>query len=331
MTQDLNVPVAAEPATRWGETRFFGCYAPADDVGIYVHAGRFRQDRGLWWVHLAVYLPDGSMLVDRSWGRDAGPEVVRTGCFELRQEGDGFRSRFDGAGELTTLTELTRSPRGAGAGLARVRWEVRFVDLGPLWDLYAVEGGHAKEEFAGDSHSQRTFSTDGSLEVDGDTYSLRGVGWRDHSSGVRAWSGYGGHQAIWGVFDDRWIHALTMLAPDGSRRPPLGRVFHRDGRRSELESFAMETISDLECGPRAGTLHVKARGETAVDIDYEIRHLLPITINDDGDNLNGIDWESPAYSAVLGEGVARLTLPDGSVGHAFLERGIPRDDLTDLG
>ena len=93
----------------------------------------------------------------------------------------------------------------------------------------------------------------------------------------------------------------------------------------------METISDRECGPRTGTLQLKARGETAVDIDYEIRHLLPITINDDGDNLNGIDWESPVYSAVLAEGVARLTLPDGSVGHAFLERGIPRSDLTDLG
>jgi hypothetical protein len=325
---DLNVPVPPDPQERWGETRFFGCYAPADDVGIYVHAGRFRKDRALWWVHLAAFLPDGAIVVHRSCGRDAGREVVQTGPFELSQMSDGFESVFDGAGEITTISELARSPRGAGSGLTPLRWRVRFADLGPLWDLYARDGDQAKEEFAGDTHSQRTFSTDGSLTVDGKTYSLAGVGWRDHSSGVRAWASYGGHQAIWGVFEDRWIHALTMIAPDGTPRPPLGRLFDGDGRQLELASFGMETIGDRHCGPRAGTLRLEARGEAPLDITYEIRHLLPITINDDGDNLNGVDWEGSAYSAVLGEGLARLTLPDGSVGHAFLERGIPRDDLA---
>lgn len=127
---DLNVPTTKPDVEKWGETRFFGAYDADRNTGIYVHAGRFRKDLGVWWVHLAAFLPDGRIVVDRSWGEDVDRAVVRTGAFELTQLDDGFQTIYNGVGQLTSTQALAAGPQGSGADLARLRWSVRFTDFG---------------------------------------------------------------------------------------------------------------------------------------------------------------------------------------------------------
>jgi hypothetical protein len=62
--------VATDHETKnWSETRWLGSWNPDEGVGFYLHAGRFRHDVDLWWVQSVVYLPEGKLAVDRSWGR----------------------------------------------------------------------------------------------------------------------------------------------------------------------------------------------------------------------------------------------------------------------
>jgi hypothetical protein len=42
----------------------------------------------------------------------------------------------------------------------------------------------------------------------------------------------------------------------------------------------------------------------------------------------GIDWETGSPAMVVMEGIAKVTAPDGTVGHAFFERGSRRESLT---
>jgi hypothetical protein len=56
-------------------------------------------------------------------------------------------------------------------------------------------------------------------------------------------------------------------------------------------------------------------------------HEVPVTITDNGDNVNGIDWDAELPSTVLQEGIARVTTHDGDVGYSMFERGRGRQDL----
>jgi hypothetical protein len=65
-----------------------------------------------------------------------------------------------------------------------------------------------------------------------------------------------------------------------------------------------------------------------LELRLELLHALPIMINDAGDNINGIDWETESPAMVVMEGIAKVTAPDGTAGHAFFERGSRRESLT---
>jgi hypothetical protein len=310
---------------KWSETRWSGCWNPDEGVGLYLHMGRFRKDLDMWWAQTVAYLPDRRLVVDRSFGRQPDDQAIRTGNFELAQKENGFISTFDGVAELTTTEELAAAPRGAGAPSASVSWEVEAEGSAPLWDLYAA--GESLGEAAGDSHVQQAYDTTGSLIVDGEKYSLDGVGYKDHSSGVRKWDGYGSHNFVVVHMPDWTGHLIAMNGPDGETLARSG-AFFRDGSEHRLESFEMPIMADALGGPKRHELTVKPVGGDEIALDVEVLHQCAITITDDGDNINGIDWEaSAAPVVVLGEGAARFTGPDGEVGYGFHERGILRDEL----
>jgi hypothetical protein len=55
--------------------------------------------------------------------------------------------------------------------------------------------------------------------------------------------------------------------------------------------------------------------------------MLPIMISEENENLNGIDWESPGNPVIVMEGIAKLTLEDGTVGYSFIESSARRNDI----
>jgi hypothetical protein len=308
---------------KWSETRWSGCWNPDDGVGLYLHMGRFRKELELWWVQKVAYLPDGKLVVERSFGRAPDDAHIRTGTFELAQKENGWTSTFDGGAQLTSIEALAAAPRGDGAPSARVKWELEAEGSAPVWDLYS--GGEALDEQAGDSHIQQSFKTSGTLEVDGETYSLDGVGYKDHSSGVRKWDGYEAHNFICVQMPDWTGHLIEMH--QGGKKVAIG-AFFRDGEEKRLESFEMPIATDAFGGPNSHELTVKPVGEDEIKLDVEIVHQCPITITDDGDNLNGIDWGATSEPIiVLMEGAARFTGPNGEVAYGYHERGVHRDSL----
>jgi hypothetical protein len=100
---------------------------------------------------------------------------------------------------------------------------------------------------------------------------------------------------------------------------------YRGGVGTPIESFDAPTLTDLDVpGPFECTVTL-ADGDV-LSFSAEQVHALPMTLTQDNDNINGIDWDAPRGVALV-EGISRLTFSDGRVGYAHLERSAHLDTL----
>ena len=323
-TPDLTVP-------RWGETRWHCCWSPKSGVGVYIHTGRFRKDLEMWWAHIAAFLPDGVLAVDRFWFRNRSTSGVRSDGLDLQMTTDGWQSTFDGVGELSSSTALSRASRGCAGPSVALRWDIKATAAAPIWDINAISDDgrqksstdHVREVAA--SHIQQASSTVGSLWVDGEELSLDGVGFKDHSSGPRSFSAWAGHRFMVAVMPDWIVHAFAVLHDNRTATEPIGVVM-ANGIAKPVKHFDVPVLTDAMGTQTEQTLVVS--GPTGpVSAQVEIVHALPISITEDNDNYNGIDWNTATDPMIMVESIVRLTGPDGTCGYGFLERSARQSAL----
>jgi hypothetical protein len=328
MSLDLNVRQPPADVPLWSETRFNGCWSPESGVGVYIHAGRFRRDLDLWWCQVVAYLPDGALCVNRLWGRNAALAGVQLAGLDLATTEEGWTSRFDGVGQLTSTAELARGPRGCSAPSRALQWDLAARPAAPVWDMYA--GGADGALAHADTHVQRGWHVNGTLSVDGQEYPIGGVGFNDHSSGPRDMSIWSGHRFVLIVHDEWTAHLGVMDDLDGVPQRPWG-AFFRNGEQHAIAGFSLEPLADASGGPTENKLSFEVSNGERFDFVAELIHALPMTITDDNDNINGIEWEIEGDPLVLIEGKARLTSADGTVVYCFFERSRHRHAVSRRG
>jgi hypothetical protein len=310
----------------WSETRWVGAWSPESDTGLWLHAGRCRQDLDLWWVQTNVYLPGDRLIVSRSWCRAGQDNLVLAGNARLRadEEFKRFSLTCDGAGEATTTAELTEKPRGAGIAVP-LRLELSGEAVAPPFDPF---GGHGGGEDWASRHMQQLYATTGTLCVEGRQLSLDGVGYIDHSSGPRSFADFGSHVFVNAVLPGSGIYAMTLRNLANEEVMVTGMVFA--GRtESRVITMDMPYFGDLSGGPHQFVLALECADGQMSSFDVEILHTLPVTMTDDNDNLNGIGWELTDDTLLLTECAARFTGADGTVGYGHIERSIRRNRLVD--
>jgi hypothetical protein len=309
----------------WNETRWHGCWNADQEVGLFLHVGRFRADLDMWWAQSVAYLPGRRLLVDRSWGRVPDKDGVRIGNLDISLAENGWSARFDGVGELTDIAALSSAPRGASAPMTRAHWQVEATPSAPVWNL--TEHVQGPVEFAGDLHIQQGHRTTGSLVVEGREYRLDGIGFSDHSTGVRDWEPWAGHRFMLAVLPSATIHVITVLAADGQIRGHHGVIFGADGTVTRTTAFQMSPFVSFVV-PEHVELTITPEGGEPLVLRAELAHAFPTCITEDNTNINGIDWKIDGDPVVLLVGLATVTMPDGTVGHAYLERCARRSALT---
>jgi hypothetical protein len=310
----------------WNETRWHTCWNAEQGVGLYLHLGRFRQDLDLWWAQIGAYLPDRQLCVDRLWGKNPAAAGATIGGLQIDISEDGWSSSFEGVGELTTIDALGQAPRGSSAPSRPMRWEVTATAAAPVWDMYAG-GGEERIAHAGDMHVQRAYETTGWLRIGSDEYRLDGVGWNDHSTGVRDLSPSWRYHSFLVLMAPEWTaHLISMGMADGEK--PLGAFFRRDGGREQIAHVEFPRMTDATGGPIHGALEFELSSGERFAYDVELVHAFPITVTEDNDNINGVDWNLPADPLVLVEGIGQVTGADGQTFHCFHERTARRNMLS---
>ena len=323
-----NVP-SNHDTKNWSETRWLGTWNPDAGVGLFLHAGRFRHDVDLWWAQAIAYLPEGRVAVDRSWGRAPDDEGVRTSVFDLlaAEPEQRVTARFDGAMTVATPEELAAAPRGAGGFGVPVRFEVEAKAIRPPWNMYAELS--EKQDWADGGHIEQQFKARGEISVDGESWSLDGWGFDDHSNGVRSWDGFGGHIFFQVPFEDFGLHVIAIQGMDGTPAPLVGTLM-RDGEDPDpVREIATPLLRDLLGAPHSFSASVLTESGRELGLEIEVLHACPITMTEEhNDNINGLDWDVPGNPLFLAECIARYETSDGQVGYGHLERSARRERVS---
>lgn len=323
---DRNV-IAKHDVPLWNETRWNGCWNPDEGVGIYLHAGRFRHDLEMWWAQVIAYLPDRQLCVQRLWGRNPAEAGVQIAGLDLRITADGWTASYDGVGELTDTIAMSQAVRGASAPSRSFAFDVRATPATPAWDQNEGREGDEAPLHA-DAHIQQGFEATGTLRVGDSEYRLDGIGFKDHSSGKRDFGPWRSHQFLLIVGPEWTAHLISFAGPDGQDAPPMGAFLRRSGERDTITRFELPRMTDAAGGPTTGDLVFETGSGQRFAFATELVHAAPLSITEDNDNMNGVNWDIDGDPVVLVEGKARLTAPDGTVLHCFHERTMRRSPLT---
>jgi hypothetical protein len=311
--------------TAWSETKWFGCWNAEDGVGLFVHAGRYRDDLDLWWIQAVAYLPDGTLAFDRSWGGDPDEWTVSSHVCTLRGEpGGGATCTFRGAPERQPTAALAEYPGGQGASVY-VTWDLDAEPIRDPWTPFAHKDESA--EWA-EAHTQHQYRIRGTLTVEDQTYRLDGPGWGDHSSGVRTWDGFGGHVFVNAPLPDLGLILVTVHTPDGVPASTFGAVLLEDGTTDPINEVKCPWLTSLLGAPESFDIVVTTESGRTGQWDVEVLQTLPATISELNDNANGLDWRAPGEPLFLAECIARFTSPDGVVGYGHLERSSKRSRVS---
>jgi hypothetical protein len=325
---ERNVP-ARHDITNWSETRWLGSWNPDEGVGLYLHAGRFRRDVDLWWAQTVAYLPGGEVAVDRSWARERTDEGVQTSVFELLvpEPASRITSRFDGAMEVATPRQLATHPRGAGGNSVAVRWELEAVAVRQPWSIY--DQLEHKQDWATGGHTEQHHRVSGEITIGSSTYRLDGPGFDDHSHGVRQWDGFGSHIFFNVGFEDFGLHLIAVQTPDGQPAQLIGAVTRDGSPPDPLTDVSVPLAQDLLGGPHSLRATLSTKSGQQLEIDAEVVHIYPMTISEENDNINGLDWDVPGDPLFFTECIARYTTGDGQIGYGHLERSARRSRVDE--
>lgn len=332
--QDADLVLGArhdEPG--WVETAFVSCWDDRSEVGLYLHIGRCPQDVELFWAQVLAFLPGGVVLVDRSWGRARDAQSLDTGNLRIVMDRphQGWTVSYDGAAQLSSPREMARQVVGSGPARP-LRFDVRMEAAGPIWDLYAarrlVEGVHTatRQDWAQGTHTQQAYRHQGTLIFEGVAHTLDGFAGNDHSSGPRHLAGIGGDLLLIGGWPGRVLHYTHTFTTDGTVVLDAASLFGPDGAH-ELVTVRMPYLTSTVGDPASFDITVTDRSGTESVVRADVVATASATLTDDNDNLNGVDRGGPDH-LVLNESRLRLTLPDGAVGAAYLERGARLSSLS---
>lgn len=313
----------------WSETAYVHIWNPDARVGVFVHFGRCARDLALWWAQVVALLPDGRLIVDRSFGRSDDARGPATGTVALRclEPGRRWSLRMDGAGEATTTADTASSLVGAGPAVP-LALEVELTALAPVWDLHAAAGvtdlGWAAV------HHHQGFRSTGCMRAEGRTWPLDGVAQRDHSSGPRDVSGLGGLTFLLAVFPEtgRVVNALRTADRDGTPGNALTGSLDATGVEigTGLDAPGLDDLATL--APRTGTVSRTGPSGAVEHLQLEVLHGYVLTMLDPNENLIGAALDAPDDPLLVTQATVRLVDGDGAIGYGVFERDVRRSLLT---
>lgn len=309
----------------WSENYFFGWYDPRHGVGLWNHLGRTPHDPTIWRGLITVFLPDGQMVVSKTYGR--GPaEPGASGPFNGSM---GFRCddplhtwtvSADAMGRPTTLDTLAAGPITDGE-VDPVSFEYRFDAITPIWDLGAAD---MSDQSWALRHYEQAGNFAGVLRCGDQQWELAGTGIRDHSYGPRNFAHF--RRGSWAHAEfpsNRTFVALRMWNDDDV--VALNRGFiSENGKLREVTPLEMPTLDSPLGDPRAVTVRLDDGGAEAV-IEIEFLTAMTTTLIEPNEVLHGADRTDPRIK-ILNDAMVRCRW-DGEEGYGLCERSRRIEDL----
>ncbi|SNC62648.1 hypothetical protein SAMN04487881_0705 [Marinobacter sp. es.048] len=308
----------------WSETMFFMVWSPEQEVGVWLHVGVVPEDKTMWWAQTFVMLPDGVVLVDRSFGRPSdkfGPETgnLSIKCTEPHRR---WLLKFDGAGEVSSTSDLAKGLVGAGVA-SPFQFEIELEAKVPVYDMHAGMGAEIDWD-VGSLHQEQGFAAQGTLSALGKEWTIEGAAIRDHSRGERHFARWGGHvwnYTIWPQ-SQRALCVFTMWSPQTESTATVVMIME-NGQTELCSDFVITGMERPGGNPKKLELKIVRTDGSELRLEGQVLHNVTMTYVEPNHNLNGvyIDPREDLDATIADESVVRWTWPDGDVGYGNFERG----------
>lgn len=167
----------------WTENFCFPAYDPVQNVGFWIHLGRWSLDPTIWREQVLLFLPDNTFLIHRAYGAGARLENGVAGAgleLTVPVPGETLNLRYKGAARHTTPEELAELPLREKAATP-VEFDFTFQGTGEIWEWGATLGPQTGSKF----HYEQPGRVTGTLHYGGASVTFDAFAHRDHSRGYR--------------------------------------------------------------------------------------------------------------------------------------------------
>ncbi|MGC0365801.1 hypothetical protein ABH922_003785 [Rhodococcus sp. 27YEA15] len=302
----------------WSESVQFTCYDPKSQIAAYIHWGLLSRE--IWEANFAIYLPNGEILVSRTFAPRREGEPMYTGQAETKplEPLEKWQMTYDGVVRRVLMADLAKGPLTDGL-TERVKVDLVGTASSPAFgkgmrlDPKTMTAHDKNPAVSGSGlHIEQSMRVTGQVEIHGETIEFDAVGHRDHSCGPRS------NSHMW---RESWINGTF----------PSGKTFHLlqihvTGRPTYFMGYVWDGSEFIEVsnhqGPAlTGPLGEPREFETTFDtaegpqvIHGEILGVLPITVLPQG-MYPGVE----PRGNLAAEAPTRWTW-NGEVGYGWTER-----------
>ncbi len=240
-----------------------------------------RANEGYAEVTLCLYQPTGEALFNYQRPHiDGNDEMCAAGMrFEVIEPFVKHRTTYDEGAVFLTQPEQMADPGRAFRENPhkRVRLEITHEALGPV---YGRAGGQEEsadpEKGFARAHYEQHMRTHGTIEVDGETFTIDGAGLRDHSWGPRYWQAIHSYRWLNVSFGPELMITVSEVTPEPGVRNQGGVVI-RDGNVERITRVDIET----ETAPgkpyqRRIAAHVGLESGERLTLEGDVRGFIPL-------------------------------------------------------
>ena len=303
----------------WSESAQFTCYDAGSGVAVYVHWALLGRE--IWEAIFAVYLPNGELMVSRTFAPRVEGESMRTGEAEIYpiEPLESWRLRYNGVARRMLMADLAAGPLTDGP-TERVKVDLIGKATAPAFgkgmrlkpeEMEAQDNNLAVT--GSGLHIEQSLHVTGTVEIHGEVIRFDAVGHRDHSCGPRHNSHMWRESWVNGTFPDgRIFHCVQVFV---TARPVyfMGYVW-RGTEFLPVTDYSGPLLTGTLGEPRDFTVSFTCEGRRE-RITGELLGVLPMTLMPQGmhpgTTAGAIDMAC--------EGPARWVW-DGQVGHGWIER-----------
>ena len=259
----------------WNESFYFVFQDKQNNLKAMTRLGlKPNKDEGMTF--FLIFLPDGSVAgyratepIDAPWGEHS---FQVTGMKFTPQSDGSWRYTFKGS--MVKVMNPADFPRVREhpelvAGLLPVEMDLTLKPLSPVYEYSEHMTPESLEigKSSGDEHWEQIGEVNGSLRVGETLYTVTDqIGERDHTHGVRDWTGVGDwlYYVVW-FNKSLAVNPAAIILNDG--RVSYGGFLHRDGRNIPIKGIKVLSQEFIDgVIPVASTLEI-------LDADGEV-HIL---------------------------------------------------------
>jgi hypothetical protein len=278
----------------WNESYYFAFYSKSHNLGGVSRIG-FKPNKPEGMTFFFLFFPDGSAagyhLVNKS--RKYSKDLRVGGMAHLPQPDETWNYEFKGNMILVknseTLPNVREQPQLI-AGTPKVDMKFSFKPINTPYEYAEFMTPESLElgRKAGDRHWEQIAKVNGTLTIDEKTYEVKNmIGQRDHTYGVRDWTGVGDwlYYVVW--FNERLaINPAAIISDDG--RMSTGGFLFKNGENIPLKTIRIVDQKFREDGvfPVSSKLEITDRLGKRHSLIASVGSIVPVPFQDEDGNLS---------------------------------------------